>query len=92
MSQTDPSPVVIPTFAQTLLHSLAQKAVTMAAAALIANGLIQPGQQDQFVSLGIGVLMFAGSVGWTWLRTRIDHKRLIAAAVAPPSQITGATK
>ncbi|HEY5072050.1 MAG TPA: hypothetical protein VII63_08465 [Caulobacteraceae bacterium] len=76
-------PVPIPTFAQTLIHSLAQKGLTVVATAAAANGVIQTSQEAQFVSLGVSVALFAASCLWTWARTRIDTARNAALANAP---------
>jgi len=80
-----------PSFYMTLAQSLAQKAVTVAATALVANGVIQNNQEAQFISLGVGLVMFAGSIAWTYIRSKIDHKRttalvnqVVASTGAPP--------
>jgi hypothetical protein len=82
---TDDAPAV-PSFAATLLHSLAQKAGTAVATALLARGIIASGQTDQDASLIAGGFLMAGSLAWTWVRSRIDHNRAVALAAAPPSQ------
>lgn len=71
----------IPSFVTTLTHSLAQKAFTALATFLIGNGLIQSSQQSELVQTGVGVALFALSIGWTWLRTKIDTDRSKALVV-----------
>lgn len=73
MSTTDPNS--IPSLAASLLHSYAQKGVTAAATFLVTKGLLTTDQQGQFVTLGVGVAMFAASCLWTFIRDKISHDR-----------------
>lgn len=81
---TDDAPA-IPSFAATFAHSLAQKAGTAAATALLAHGLISTGNSGKASELISGAILMAGSLAWTWVRDRIDHDRSLALAAAPPT-------
>jgi hypothetical protein len=76
-------PVTVPTLVETLAHSMAQKGLTVLATGAVAYGLMAPSQEAQGVGIGLSVVMFALSLAWTWMRSRIDHIRLIDAANAP---------
>lgn len=80
----DNTAVQIPSLITQLAHNYAQKLVTMAATALLANGFLQTGQEAQFISIGVGALTLLGSVAWTYFKTRLDHKRTEALAAGAP--------
>ncbi len=76
-------PTTPPPLLAALVHDFAQKALTAAAVALAAHGVIAASQEDQLVQLGVAAALFGASCGWTWLAARVRLARLKAALAAP---------
>ncbi|MGI8840673.1 MAG: hypothetical protein ACR2F8_07840 [Caulobacteraceae bacterium] len=80
---TLPPPPSAPPLLTALVHDFAQKALTAAAVALAAHGLIAAAQEDQLVQIGVSAALFGASCGWTWLAARARLARLKAALAVP---------
>lgn len=77
-------PVAAPSFVMTLVHDYAQKALTLAAAALAAHGAtMADSQRDQFIQLGVSAALFLFSCAWTYVAAKVRTARLNAAIAAP---------
>jgi|GEM_PF-2901166 len=79
-----PAPPSAPPFLTTLIHDYAQKALTMAAVALAAHGVIAASQEDQMIQLGVSGALFVFSCAWTYASAWLRTQRLKAAIAAPP--------
>jgi hypothetical protein len=89
-----PAPTRAPPLLTALIHDFAQKALTAAAVALAAHGVIAAGQEDQFVQIGLSAVLFGASCLWTYAAARVRTARLraaIAAPAIPPSTTKGVT-
>jgi len=68
----------------TLVHDLAQKALTTAAVALAAHGVtMTSSQKDQVIQLGVAAALYGLSIAWTYIAARVRTARLAAAIAAP---------
>lgn len=76
----------VPSLVQELARAGAQKLLTAAATALTGYGVITSDQQAQVVSLGISVVMWAVSLGWSYWQ---EHHTVdkVKAALAAPAQV-----
>jgi len=83
MTDALPAPTSAPPFVTTLIHDYAQKALTMAAVALAAHGVIAASQEDQMIQLGVSGALFVFSVAWTYAAAALRTNRLAAAIAAP---------
>lgn len=77
-------PARVPSVAAGLIHDMAQKALTSAAASLTLKGVMDRNDAPAFVECGLGVVMFALSIGWTLLANEIRQSRYQALLNAPP--------
>jgi hypothetical protein len=83
---SDPSgAVTIPSLATSVAHSLAQKAGTMVATALLAAGLIPNAEFDKDQSLIAGVALLALSVAWSYARDWYARRRAVDLANGKPA-------
>lgn len=85
-----PAPTSAPPLLVTLIHDYAQKALTTAAVALAAHGMIATSQEGQLIQLGVSGVLFVFSCAWTyaaaWLRTRRLAAAIAAPALTPSTQ------
>lgn len=82
MSSQSPTPA-IPSFATTLIHSLAQKGATIAGAWLVTHGALAAGDQTQAAQVLGGAIVLGAGLIWTYVRSQIDTARAKALANAP---------
>ena len=74
----------IPTLARAVLELVARHILTALAGWLIANGMLASGQGDQLVNLGLGIVVGAAGMGWSYLQKLFTRRALVAALNAPP--------
>lgn len=55
-------------FWKAMLASIARKAMFGAATYLAAKGVLAPGDQSQFINVGVGVALGAASLVWDWYK------------------------
>lgn len=80
---TDLAPIdspALPSLVQRLAHDFAQKLLSMAAAGLLAHGVLTQTQSAQFVEVGEALALTAVSIGWTavsaWIRSQREKHLL----------------
>lgn len=74
----------VPSFVGAMVRAVAQKGLTAAATALLANGVIQPSQQAQVESVGLSMVLWAVSFAWTWVHEQANNRTIKAALNAEP--------
>lgn len=85
MTDATPSPdTQVSSLATMIVHDTAQKLLTTAAASLAAKGFLAPGNEGQFVDLGVAVALYAGSFAWTFFANWVRHRRMLALKASAP--------
>lgn len=79
------TPTVPPMVTQ-LLHDMAQKALTSAAAGMVAKGLLDSDQSRAFVEDGTGLILVGLSVVWTVLANLLRQQKFRDLLNASPQK------
>lgn len=79
MSIIDTTANPLGTLAQSIATATVRHAVTAAAGALVAKGVLAPGQSDQAVSIGTGLVLGLISLGWSFYQKCVAHRAVSAA-------------
>ena len=90
MSATDPNAIPLPSLVQSMAMSVLRAVLTGAAGVLVGDGLLQQGDQADFVKIGVGVGVGLITVAWSWWEKNHNHAVAVAAvqqAVMAPSPI-----
>jgi hypothetical protein len=81
VSLPDPNEIPLPSVTLQIVASLGRTVMTAAAAWMVGAGLLDKGQTAAFISIGLGVLTGALSIGWSWWEKNHVHA-VATAAVA----------
>lgn len=79
MTNTPSTPSTdVASLATMIAHDTAQKLLTTAAASLAAKGMLAPGNEGQFVDLGVAVVLYVGSFAWTFAANWVRRRKMLA--------------
>lgn len=76
----------LPTLLDRLAHDYAQKALTTAATALAAHGVLTQTQGAEFTEVGVALAMYGLGVAWTFAAAMIRRSREKQLLLTPPPQ------
>lgn len=74
-----PSTIQLPPLALTLATSAARFVLTAGAAWLVKAGWVQSDQQTQVIQIGVGIVLGAAALAWSWYEKQANHKTAVAA-------------
>lgn len=76
-TNTNPPPPNVGALGTMIAHDVAQKLLTTAAASLAAKGVLAPGNEGQFVDLGVSVALYVVSCGWTFAAAWVRRQKMV---------------
>ena len=74
---------VLPSFITQVLTALARHGLTALSGFLLADGLLQNNQTDQFINIGVSLIVGIVGLGWSYWQKRHARGVLVAAINAP---------
>ena len=77
----------LPPLAENLCASAGRAALQAVAGLLVAQGVLQTGKSDEFVTIGAGILVSVAGLLWSYLHNKAGQRTLAAAAAAPPPDL-----
>lgn len=76
----------LPPFIDQVLSALARHGLTALSGFLLADGLLQNNQTDQFINIGVSLIV--GGVGLSWSYWQKRHARyILVAAINAPAAV-----
>jgi hypothetical protein len=94
VSSVDPNAIPLPSLVQSMAMSVLRTVLTSVGGVLVGDGIIQQGDQADFVKITAGACMALIAVGWSWWEKNHNHAVAVAAvaqAVIAPSPAQQAT-
>lgn len=75
--------VQLPSLVTQLVTALARKGLTIAAASLVTWGVLPEGQSNEFVTVGLGMVLGLAALAWSFADKYRARARLADAVAAP---------